>query len=129
MAAMGTIFERWQQVEHQLATEDRVHAFYRGCEALWDLKLDQFQQQLDALIDEERRSVAGPPRVGSSTRSRSLGASMSRAPPNCAPPGAARPPVKRWKPIALQNVLDSVQPLLATPPTAVPPPAEPPHAG
>jgi hypothetical protein len=116
MAAMGTIFERWQQVEHQLATEDRVHAFYRGCEALWDLKLDQFQQQLDALIDEERRSVAGPPRV-------------SRAPPNCAPPGAARPPVKRWKPIALQNVLDSVQPLLATPPTAVPPPAEPPHAG
>jgi hypothetical protein len=128
MAAMGTIFERWQQVEHQLATEDRVHAFYRGCEALWDLKLDQFQQ-LDALIDEVRRSVAAPPQGGliyALTVSRRVHA-QSAAELRAAGRGkAAR---EAMEPIALQNVLDSVQPLLATPPTAVPPPAEPPHAG
>lgn len=39
---MSTLSERWQQVQSQLATKDRVHTFYAGATALWDLKLDQF---------------------------------------------------------------------------------------
>jgi hypothetical protein len=50
-AAMSTMSERWQHVESQLATKDRVHTFYARATALWDMKLDQFQRQLDTLLD------------------------------------------------------------------------------
>jgi len=48
---MSMLSERWQHVESQLATKDGVHTFYAGATALWDMKLDQFQRQLDTLLD------------------------------------------------------------------------------
>jgi hypothetical protein len=53
---MSTLSERWQQVQSQLATKDRVYTFYAGATALCDLKLDQFQRPLDTLLDEVRPS-------------------------------------------------------------------------
>jgi len=71
---MSMLSERWQHVESQLATKDRVHTFYAGATALWDMKLDQFQRQLDTLLDGCGRSVVTRAKVatrcGRATRAR-----------------------------------------------------------
>jgi hypothetical protein len=64
---MSTLSERWQHVESQLATKDRVHTFYAGATALWDMKLDQFQRSSircsmgTAIRRHEAKELSRPP--------------------------------------------------------------------